>query len=263
MTDPLPKTTSAEDPAARRNSTCGSARAESARPETDQAGHDPVQRRTLVVLVAAQILGTISLGVAPTIGILLAEQVTADETWAGLARTSSTFGAALLGLPLGTLAVRYGRRVALTTGWWISAAGAVLLVTAAQHQLVIPLFLGLLMTGAGTAAALQAGGVPVRPVVPKLEEAADNAVHLIASGQVDLVVNSPRGRGSRADGAHIREAATRYRVPLLTTGAAGLAAATGMADWASHRLRVRTLQELHDGRGLEPGGDEQLALPLL
>lgn len=118
--------------------------------------HDPVQRRTLLVLIAAQILGTLSLGAGPTIGILLAEQVTADETWAGLARTSSTLGAALLGLPLGTLAARHGRRVALATGWWISAAGAGLLVLAAQHQLVIPLFLGLLMTGAGTAAALQA-----------------------------------------------------------------------------------------------------------
>lgn len=118
--------------------------------------HDPVQRRTLAVLVIAQILGTISLGVSPTIGILLAEQVTADETWAGLARTSSTLGAALLGLPLGALAARHGRRVALATGWWIAAAGAGLLVAAAQHDLVIPLFLGLLMTGAGNAAALQA-----------------------------------------------------------------------------------------------------------
>ena len=51
-------------------------------------------------------------------------------------------------------------------------------------------------------------------------------------------------------------------MPLLTTGAAGLAAATGMADWARHRLRVRTLQELHAGRGLGRGGDDQLTLPL-
>lgn len=117
---------------------------------------DPMQRRTLVVLVVAQILGTIGLGVAPSIGILLAGEVTDSEAWAGLARTSSTLGAAVLGVPLGSLAARRGRRIALTTGWWMAAAGAGLLVAAAQWQLVGPLFLGLLMTGAGTAAALQA-----------------------------------------------------------------------------------------------------------
>lgn len=116
---------------------------------------DPAQRRTLVVLVLAQILGTIGLGVAPSIGILLAGEVTDNEAWAGLARTSSTLGAALLGIPLGNLAAQRGRRTALATGWWIAAAGAALLVAAAQWQLVLPLFLGLLMTGAGSAASLQ------------------------------------------------------------------------------------------------------------
>ena len=113
---------------------------------------------------------------------------------------------------------------------------------------------------AGTAASLVAQGVPVRQVVSKLEEEGPNAVELIASGQIDLVINSPRGRGSRADGAHIRSAATRYRVPLLTTGAAGQAAAAGMAEWARHRLAVRTLQELHAG-AIGPA-DDQLRLPL-
>lgn len=117
--------------------------------------HDPLQRRTLAVLVVSQILGTIALGVTPSIGILLAGEVTHSEAWAGLARTSSTLGAALLGIPLGTLAARRGRRVALATGWWTAAAGGALLVAAAQWQLVVPLFLGLLLTGAGTAAGLQ------------------------------------------------------------------------------------------------------------
>lgn len=116
----------------------------------------PAQRRTLAVLVVAQILGTIGLGVAPSIGILLAGEVTDSEAWAGLARTSSTLGAALMGVPLGMMAARRGRRVALTVGWWIAGLGAALLVLAAQWDLVVPLFLGLLLTGAGTAASLQA-----------------------------------------------------------------------------------------------------------
>jgi carbamoyl-phosphate synthase large subunit len=98
----------------------------------------------------------------------------------------------------------------------------------------------------GTAALLEGRGVPVGTVVAKIGEPSGiDAVELIASGQVDLVVNSPRGRGPRADGAHIRTAAGAHGVPLLTTAAAALAAARGMADWAEHELRVRSLQEFH------------------
>ncbi|CAN5772668.1 hypothetical protein BH24ACT3_BH24ACT3_10270 [soil metagenome] len=109
---------------------------------------------------------------------------------------------------------------------------------------------------AGTAAHLEASGVPVATVVAKLGDVTGtDAVELIGSGKVVLVVNTPRGRGSRADGAHIRTAASVARIPCLTTAAAGEAAANGMADWSRHELRVRTLQEYHGRR-------DQLALPL-
>ncbi len=99
----------------------------------------------------------------------------------------------------------------------------------------------------GTAAALTDAGVPVADAVAKVGEGGADVVELIDSGRVHLVVNTPRGRGSRADGDHIRRAASRNRVPLLTTASAGLAAADGMADWSRHQLRVRTLQEYHRG----------------
>ncbi|MGZ4716339.1 MAG: ATP-binding protein, partial [Acidimicrobiales bacterium] len=100
----------------------------------------------------------------------------------------------------------------------------------------------------GTAAHLREHGIEVTTVVAKLgEPSGTDAVELIGSGKVQLVVNSPRGRGPRADGAHIRTAAGANLVPLLTTAAAGLAAANGMADWAHHPLRVRSLQEYHLG----------------
>ena len=99
----------------------------------------------------------------------------------------------------------------------------------------------------GTAAALSEARVPVAEVVAKVGEKGTNVVELIDEGRVQLVVNTPRGRGSRADGDHIRRAASRNRVPLLTTASAGLAAADGMGDWARHQLQVRTLQEYHRG----------------
>jgi len=108
-----------------------------------------------------------------------------------------------------------------------------------------------LVATAGTAAHLEFDGLPVATVVAKLTGDAGTAdgqvdgVDLIAEGAIDLVVNSPRGRGPRADGAHLRRAAAANGVPLLTTASAALAAANGIADWISNDLEVRSLQEYH------------------
>jgi carbamoyl-phosphate synthase large subunit len=112
-----------------------------------------------------------------------------------------------------------------------------------------------LLATAGTAEALEAEGVPTGGVVAKMgDQVGIDAVDLIASGKVDLVVNTPRGRGPRADGAHIRQAASAHGVPCLTTVAAALAAAAGIAEWRTEEHRVRSLQEYH--------GDDQLRFPL-
>ena len=101
----------------------------------------------------------------------------------------------------------------------------------------------------GTADHLEAAGVAVAMRVAKLGDVnGSDAVELISSDKVDLVVNCPRGRGSRADGQHIRTAAAAAGIPCLTTAAAGLAAANGMADWARHGLTVRPLQDYLAGR---------------
>ena len=104
-----------------------------------------------------------------------------------------------------------------------------------------------LVATAGTADALEAAGVPVAGRVDKLGDdgAAETAVDLIQRGDIQLVVNSPRGRGPRADGGYIRAAAGVAGIPCLTTAAAALAAADGMADWQSHDLHVKSLQEFH------------------
>jgi carbamoyl-phosphate synthase large subunit len=100
----------------------------------------------------------------------------------------------------------------------------------------------------GTADAFEAAGVAVDRRVAKLsEEAGDQqtAVDLIGAGQIQMVVNSPRGRGSRADGGYIRAAAGVAGIACLTTAAAALAAAEGMTDWSTHALEVKALQEFH------------------
>ncbi len=104
----------------------------------------------------------------------------------------------------------------------------------------------------GTAAHLRDNGLPVAEVVAKLGEDGADAVELIRSGAIQMVVNSPRGRGPRADGEHIRAAASAGGIPLLTTAAAALAAARGLADWRHFPLEVRTLQAYHRGITRDP-----------
>ncbi|MEC7844133.1 MAG: carbamoyl-phosphate synthase large subunit [Actinomycetota bacterium] len=101
----------------------------------------------------------------------------------------------------------------------------------------------------GTAAALSTNGIEVSDHVAKIgDEEGITAIELIESGKVRLVINSPRGRGPRADGAHIRKAAGERGVPLLTTASSGLALAKGLVDWRTHPLRVRPLQQFHSAQ---------------
>ena len=109
----------------------------------------------------------------------------------------------------------------------------------------------------GTAELLARRQVPVARVVAKVGvegSSEPTAVDLLAEGAIDLVVNTPRGRGARADGASIRLAANVHEVPCVTTVAAARAAAAGIADRARHPLTVRSLQEYH--------GADQLRLSL-
>jgi carbamoyl-phosphate synthase large subunit len=102
----------------------------------------------------------------------------------------------------------------------------------------------------GTAAMLEGEGLPVDVVVAKVGEPVGvDAVDVISSGKCDLVINTPRGRGPRADGMHIRRAALKHKVPCVTTVAAGLAAAAGIAEALSREPDVRSLQDYHrDGQ---------------
>ncbi|MDQ1457711.1 MAG: carbamoyl-phosphate synthase large subunit, partial [Actinomycetota bacterium] len=101
----------------------------------------------------------------------------------------------------------------------------------------------------GTARLLESNGVRVDTIVAKVGEEGDgvDALDLISSGKVDLVVNTPRGRGPRADGMHIRRAAIVHGVACITTVAAALAAAAGIAEEARRDPEVRSLQEYHAG----------------
>jgi carbamoyl-phosphate synthase large subunit len=99
----------------------------------------------------------------------------------------------------------------------------------------------------GTAGYLRSNNVTVDTLVGKvgLGDLAVDAVTLIASGEVQMVVNTPSGSSARSDGAAIRAACVGHAVACVTTLSAGFAAAKGIADTREKGWRVHTLQELH------------------
>lgn len=110
-------------------------------------------RRTLVI---GQILAGLGIGATLTVGSLLAEHISGDESFAGLAATMSTLGSALAAVPLARIAVRRGRRIALSVGAFIAILGAGVIMLASSLWSLPLLLIGLTGIGVGGAVNLQA-----------------------------------------------------------------------------------------------------------
>ena len=96
----------------------------------------------------------------------------------------------------------------------------------------------------GTARVLRRAGVDVE-VVSKVSDrsGSETIVDRIVSGDIDMIFNTPFGRGARTDGYFIRAAAVEARVPCITT-MAGIAAAVQAIDaLVAGGIQVKCLQE--------------------
>jgi carbamoyl-phosphate synthase large subunit len=81
--------------------------------------------------------------------------------------------------------------------------------------------------------------------VQKLGDGRPNLVDAIKSGEINLLVNTPSGRRSSQDSSDIRRAAIKYKIPYITTTAAAIAAAKGVAARREGNPKVRSLQTYH------------------
>lgn len=103
----------------------------------------------------------------------------------------------------------------------------------------------------GTAKFLTESGCEVSRIVGKFSERSsgkntnDDAVKLIEAGEIALVINTPRGYGTRSDGEAIRKAANNCRVSVVTTLSAASAAVQGMIEQRNRPFTVMSLQEFH------------------
>ncbi|HET8635170.1 MAG TPA: carbamoyl-phosphate synthase large subunit [Gemmatimonadales bacterium] len=97
----------------------------------------------------------------------------------------------------------------------------------------------------GTARHLRVRGIPAERVL-KVHEGRPNAIDLLLSGQIQLLVNTPLGKLTQQDDYAIRRAALQHRVPYTTTLSAASAACDAIIALRSRVGEVRSLQEWHE-----------------
>jgi MFS family permease len=115
-----------------------------------------VQRRTLRVLVIAQIFSGAGLAAGVTVGALLAQRMLGSSDLSGLPSALFTAGSAAAALIVGSVSNRSGRRPGLVGGYLAGAIGGALVVLAAALDSAALLFPALLIYGSGSATNLQA-----------------------------------------------------------------------------------------------------------
>jgi len=139
----------------------------------------------------------------------------------------------------------------------ISADGALPLegtvfVTVNDHdkQTVVPIIrrfheLGFRVVATeGTGRHLRSRGIPAERVL-KVHEGRPNAIDLILSGDVHLLINTPLGKLTQQDDYLLRRAALQHRTPYTTTLSAASAACDAIIALRSRARTVRSLQEWH------------------
>ena len=99
----------------------------------------------------------------------------------------------------------------------------------------------------GTAAFLRDSGIAVTEVRKYSEGQGAmgerTIVDLLHAGEIDLVINTPVGRGTRADGWMIRTAAIQRSIPCITTTAGFAAAVSGIAALQQGEMSVKSIQK--------------------
>jgi len=96
----------------------------------------------------------------------------------------------------------------------------------------------------GTHALLAANGIAAEPIL-KMREGRPNIADAILDGEIQLVINTPKGKVGTQDDSYIRITAIRRKVSYITTLAAAAAAAKGIAAFRQGRGQAKSLQSYH------------------
>jgi len=96
----------------------------------------------------------------------------------------------------------------------------------------------------GTHDFLTSEGVATE-LVKKLHEGRPNIVDDIMNREINLVINTPSGKLSKYDDSYIRKAAIKHKVPYITTLAAAMATAKGIAAFRQGGGEAKSVQSYH------------------
>ena len=99
-----------------------------------------------------------------------------------------------------------------------------------------------LLATRGTAVRLEETGVRVTRL-QKIQEGHPNVLDYMANGDLQLVINTPRGKGARTDEGRIRAAAVSHGIPCLTTIHAADAAVLAMEALREEEMGVQAVQD--------------------
>ena len=99
-----------------------------------------------------------------------------------------------------------------------------------------------LLATEGTARQLERARIKVVQV-KKLSEGHPNLLDHLIDGEIQLIINTPSGKGARTDEGRIRAAAVAHGVPCITTVEAADAATRAMEVLASEQFSVVALQD--------------------
>jgi carbamoyl-phosphate synthase large subunit len=96
----------------------------------------------------------------------------------------------------------------------------------------------------GTHRFLKECGIDSKRIL-KMHEGRPNIVDAIKNNEIQLVINTPSGKLSKHDDSYIRKTAIKFKIPYITTLAAALAAARGIAAKQRGHGAVKSLQDYH------------------
>jgi MFS family permease len=182
----------------------------------------PEQRRTLVILVLAQVLSGAALAAGVTVGALLAQDMLGSTRLSGLPSALFAAGGALAAVGVGRLSERSGRRVGLTAGYLVGAVGGFGVVAAAWLDDIVLLFASLFVYGAGVATSLQARYAGVDLAAPSRRGRAVSTVLVATTFGAVVGPNLVSVTGRMAEAIGIPALAGPFLLAGVAYGAAGL-----------------------------------------
>lgn len=182
----------------------------------------PLQRRTLRVLVAAQVAGGIGFFMGVTVAAILARDISGEEALSGIPLAFAVGAGAIAAAPLASWMARAGRRPGLAAGHLIAAAGAAVVVFAAGLESFVLLCLGMAAFGIGNTSNLLARFAATDLAEPRRRARAISTVLLATAAGAVAGPNFASSTEPLAEALGVLESAGPFAVAVLAYGVAAL-----------------------------------------